>query len=196
MSRRIDLLVVHCSATKPNQMTTMEDIRNWHTWPRYDAQKNQHYYQGRWYDNQSLPTYLQNKTGNGWTDIGYHFVNERDGVLKVGRPIEIPGAHCKGYNNNSIGYCLVGGLSETGQTENNFTQQQWQTFERDITDIFKKYPNIEICGHRDLSPDVDGDGEIEEHEWIKDCPGFSVEEWLTFNPIIVDDNILEFGTGE
>lgn len=33
-------------------------------------------------------------------------------------------------------------------------------------------------GHRDLSPDIDGDGVVERHEWLKTCPGFDVAAWL------------------
>ena len=29
-----------------------------------------------------------------------------------------------------------------------------------------------LCGHRDLSPDLNGNGEIEPEEWIKECPCF------------------------
>jgi hypothetical protein len=29
-----------------------------------------------------------------------------------------------------------------------------------------------VCGHRDLSPDLNGNGEIEPEEWIKQCPCF------------------------
>jgi len=31
-----------------------------------------------------------------------------------------------------------------------------------------------VCGHRDLSPDLNGNGEIEPEEWIKQCPCFEV----------------------
>jgi N-acetyl-anhydromuramyl-L-alanine amidase AmpD len=35
-----------------------------------------------------------------------------------------------------------------------------------------------VVGHRDLSPDLDGDGQVEPHEWIKLCPAFEVRDWL------------------
>ena len=38
------------------------------------------------------------------------------------------------------------------------------------------YPDSKICGHRDLSPDLDGDGEIEPNEWIKMCPCFNAKK--------------------
>ena len=36
------------------------------------------------------------------------------------------------------------------------------------------YPIREIVGHRDLSPDLDGDGVVEPEEWVKQCPCFDV----------------------
>jgi len=33
--------------------------------------------------------------------------------------------------------------------------------------------NAIVCGHRDMSPDSDGDGIIEQHEWFKQCPCFN-----------------------
>lgn len=33
-----------------------------------------------------------------------------------------------------------------------------------------------VCGHRDLSLDLNGNGEIEPEEWIKACPCFDVKE--------------------
>jgi N-acetyl-anhydromuramyl-L-alanine amidase AmpD len=41
----------------------------------------------------------------------------------------------------------------------------------------RAYPMAQILGHRDLSPDIDGDGVVEEHEWLKDCPCFDVYTW-------------------
>ncbi len=49
----------------------------------------------------------------GWRDIGYNYVVERDKVV-VGRPLDIPGAHCKadGMNFKSIGVAVIGNLNE------------------------------------------------------------------------------------
>ena len=46
----------------------------------------------------------------GFNCIGYHWVVYRDGSVHPGRPEEMVGAHCKGYNQHSIGVCYVGGL--------------------------------------------------------------------------------------
>jgi N-acetylmuramoyl-L-alanine amidase len=46
------------------------------------------------------------------------------------------------------------------------------------------YPDIkEVLGHRDTSPDLDGDGIVEPNEWIKMCPCFdAVEEYKDLLP--------------
>ena len=36
-----------------------------------------------------------------------------------------------------------------------------------------KYKIDKVMGHRDTSPDKDGDGIVEPHEWIKQCPCFN-----------------------
>ena len=80
--REIDLIVVHCSATPEGKHFSTETIRNWHV------------------------------NGNGWSDIGYHWVVELDGKVRAGRPEQRVGAHVKGYNRSSIGICYVGGMSK------------------------------------------------------------------------------------
>lgn len=44
----------------------------------------------------------------GWNDIGYHFGIDWDGDIHILRPINKPGAHCKGRNRYSIGICVLG----------------------------------------------------------------------------------------
>ena len=46
-----------------------------------------------------------------------------------------------------------------------------------VRDLLARYPGAQVVGHRDLSPDKDGDGVVERHEWLKDCPCFDVPAW-------------------
>lgn len=113
----------------------------------------------------------------GFQAIGYHAVIRRNGELEFGRNFETPGAHVTGQNMRSVGICMVGGIGENGKAENNFTPAQFRTLELVIRMLLCAWPKAEVLGHRDLSPDLDGDGIVERHEWVKDCPSFDVREW-------------------
>lgn len=45
--------------------------------------------------------------GNGWRDIGYHFVIRKDGRVELGRPLDQTGAHLEGAN-DTWGVCISG----------------------------------------------------------------------------------------
>lgn len=103
----------------------------------------------------------------GWRKVGYHYVIKRDGEVEIGRELDEVGAHAKGFNSNSVGICLVGGLSEDGKPENNYTDEQWIALRETVNQLKLPYPEAEVLGHRDL-PDVN-----------KECPCFDVREWWT-----------------
>lgn len=51
----------------------------------------------------------------GWSDIGYHAGIElfQDKYLCLfGRPDVVPGAHTRGFNADSLGFCFVGNFDE------------------------------------------------------------------------------------
>lgn len=112
----------------------------------------------------------------GWNGIGYHAVIRRSGVVEFGRPFDDTGAHVKGHNFQSVGVCLVGGVDITGPVKN-FTIPQMDSLRALVTTLVYAYPGAIVLGHRDLSPDADGDGVVERHEWLKDCPCFDVRDW-------------------
>ncbi|XP_066247206.1 peptidoglycan-recognition protein 2-like [Euwallacea similis] len=47
-----------------------------------------------------------------WNDIGYNFLIGGEGTIFEGRGWGITGAHAKGWNNRSIGICLIGNFQE------------------------------------------------------------------------------------
>ena len=75
-----------------------------------------------------------------------------------------------------IGICYEGGLDCKGQPKDTRTEWQKHSLRVLILALLKDYPNCRICGHRDLSPDLNGNGEIEPEEWIKACPCFNAEK--------------------
>lgn len=119
----------------------------------------------------------------GWADIGYHYVICRDGTLEPGRAETAVGSHVKGFNQASVGICLVGGLGPTGKPENNFTAAQFATLHRLLADLKRRYPTAGIRGHRDFSKDLDGNGRITPNEFSKACPCFDVAQWLAAHPL-------------
>jgi N-acetyl-anhydromuramyl-L-alanine amidase AmpD len=113
----------------------------------------------------------------GWAGIGYHFVIRRNGKVETGRAVNQVGAHVEGWNSISLGICMIGGISEAGQPEDNATQAQKLALQQLLRMLAERYPHARILGHRDLSPDKDHDGVIEPHEHIKACPCFDAIPW-------------------
>lgn len=113
----------------------------------------------------------------GWSAIGYHYVIRRSGKVEPGRAEDQVGAHVAGFNSTSIGVSMVGGVDEAGKPQDNRTPAQTAALEKLLRELCARYPAARICGHRDLSPDRDGDGVIEPGEWIKACPCFDAIPW-------------------
>lgn len=135
--RTINKIIIHAAYTPPGQDIGVAEIRRWHV------------------------------EGNGWSDIGYHYVIRRNGVVEEGRPLEQAGAHVAGHNHDSIGICLVGGeLAGAGpQTPDcNYTAAQWAALEALVGYFAKRFPDAVIRGHRD-------------YDSSKACPCFDVEAW-------------------
>lgn len=108
----------------------------------------------------------------GWADIGYHYVVRLDGTIENGRDVDKIGAHVSGHNANSIGVVYVGGLDNQGNAKDTRTENQKCALLNLLIDLRKLYPKAKISGHRDFSPDLNGNGTIEPWEWIKECPCF------------------------
>lgn len=149
--KKIDAIVIHCSATKAGQNIKADTIRRWHL-------------------------------AKGWQDIGYNFVIDLDGTVEKGRPLSLSGAHTNTsglsglpYNTHSIGICYVGGLDASGNARDTRTLPQKESMHRLVAELVQQYPTIiEVIGHRDCSPDKNGDGVITSNEWLKACPCFDV----------------------
>ena len=103
----------------------------------------------------------------GWTCIGYHFVIRRDGTIEEGRDRNVIGAHVVGFNESSIGICLVGGIDadDIKKAENNYTKEQFDSLKKLLDELKAVYPQAKIQGHRDFP------------NFKKACPCFDVKEW-------------------
>ena len=141
----IHSVIIHCSATREDEWITAKMIDTWH------------------------------REQNGWSMIGYHRVIRLDGAVEQGRPLERRGAHVAGNNVNTIGICMIGGLDQNGFAKDTYNGQQYTQLYRELVNIKMLCPNItSVKGHRDYSPDLNGDGLIGKSEWIKECPCFDV----------------------
>ena len=110
----------------------------------------------------------------GFRSIGYHFVVRLDGTVEPGRDVALDGAHCTGWNHRSIGICYIGGLDANGHPADTRTEAQKNSLRDLVAKLCKEYDIIELLGHRDTSPDLNGNGEVEPAEYIKACPCFDV----------------------
>lgn len=152
--REIDLIVTHCTATKENQRFNYKDLERLHV----DI--------------------------NGWSDIGYHYFYTRDGKEHICRPIERPGAHVKGHNRTSVGLSYEGGLDTNGKASDTRTKVQKEAMAKRVDLLREEFGNIPVVGHRDLSPDKNGDGTIEANERLKECPCYdAIEEHNTIDSL-------------
>lgn len=145
--RKIDSIIIHCSATRAGLDFTAADIDRWHR-------------------------------ERGFNGIGYHYVIRLDGRLEKGRDISLPGAHCRGWNERSIGICYIGGLDGNGQPADTRTNAQKRVLYQVIMDLQREYEVLRVLGHRDTSPDLNGDGVIGPDEYVKACPCFDVRKFL------------------
>lgn len=108
----------------------------------------------------------------GFAGCGYHFYITTDGRIHPMRPLDRIGAHARGFNARSIGIAYEGGLTPAGSAADTRTEAQRCALRFLIRQLLVLYPDATVCGHRDLSPDLNGNGIIEPREWIKQCPCF------------------------
>lgn len=142
--RAVNMIVIHCSASREDRDYTFKDCTRDHA-------------------------------ARGFRKCGYHYYIRKDGTIHIGRELDEIGAHAgAGYNGKSVGICYEGGLDKKGKAKDTRTPEQKAAI---VACIIKanEYANCKITsivGHRDLSPDLNGNGEVEPSEWIKQCPCF------------------------
>lgn len=183
LTRLISLLVVHCSDSPDEDSlfrrdgagvitrTPVQEIDDWHAKRGFHRDE-----QARARFNPELRA------------IGYHLVIYRNGAVATGRAFSEVGSHVAGHNAHSLGICMLG--------RERFSADQWASladlvrglglqFKRRIVTLDADEgaeasgPGVlRLCGHRDLSPDADGDGTVEPREWLKTCPNFDVGAWF------------------
>ena len=90
------------------------------------------------------------------------------------------------YNRCSLGICYEGGLDKNGKAKDTRTEAQKKAMAALVQDICKRYQIFDVLGHRDTSPDKNGNGVVERCEWLKECPCFDVKsEFKSWLPAII-----------
>jgi N-acetylmuramoyl-L-alanine amidase len=132
--RYIDKLIVHCTATPQFKDFDVEDVRDWHV------------------------------KGNGWSDVGYHWLVKLDGTVQEGRPIERIGSHVRGQNKSSIGIAYVGGMDkDMNEWIDTRTPEQKDAIFNLLMDLKFQFPDAVVYGHNDFTDK-------------KVCPCFNAKE--------------------
>lgn len=125
--RKINQIILHCTATREGRDYSVDTIRDWHV------------------------------AGRGWSDIGYHYLVQLDGTINEGRPLKRSGAHTKGRNRNSIGIAYVGGVEAQRDSRGKWPAKDTRTPEQKIAlDHFIKklmleYPEATLHGHNEFA---------------------------------------------
>ena len=82
----------------------------------------------------------------------------------------------KGYNSTSVNVAYVGGIDAALKPVDNRTAEQKASLVKLLKELKGRYPKAEIMGHRDISPDKNGNGIVDPWERIKACPCFDAKE--------------------
>lgn len=116
--------------------------------------------------------------GNGWSHIGYHWLIQLDGTVVACRPEPLQGAGCSGQNHDTVHITYAGGLEAgTNRSKDTRTPAQTAAMIDLIRDVSSRYKDIDdardIVGHNQFA--------------AKDCPCFSVPDWV--------DSVIANGEG-
>ena len=135
--RDLKRIILHCTATPEGAHFDIATIRRWHV------------------------------QGNGWKDIGYHYLIYLDGSVHEGRPIEQIGAHTSGHNKDSIGIVYVGGVDAAGKAKDTLNAAQEVAMVNLIKALRAEHGQMSLHGHNEFA--------------AKACPSFNVKtkfHWL------------------
>ena len=135
--RTITRIILHCSASLEGVNLSGNDIRSMHCNPI-------------------------SMGGRGWRNPGYHYVVRLDGSIDNILPIQYIANGVKGYNQESIHICYVGGLDRKGKPANTRTAKQRGTIAELLTLLHDRFPEAKLYGHNQLA--------------AKACPCFKVKE--------------------
>ncbi len=145
MGKRIELAIIHCTATPQSMRITKEMLEDW----------------GR-------------KRGWTRQPLGYKGLIHQNGVLEelvpdngddIIDPWEITNG-AKGLNDIAIHYAYAGGVEDDGLTpKDTRTKEQRITLTKLCLYLIKKYPKIKIAGHNQFANKACPSFDVQ--EWLK-----------------------------
>lgn len=112
----------------------------------------------------------------GWVYPGYHYVVSPDGKIMQLLDEDKVSNGVKGFNSVSVNVAYIGGIDANGKGIDNRTDAQKKALRRLLANLKRKYPEAVIQGHRDFSPDTNGNGIVDPWERIKECPCFDAKK--------------------
>lgn len=112
----------------------------------------------------------------GWVYPGYHYVVSPDGKITQLLDEDKVSNGVKGFNSVSVNVAYIGGIDADGRATDNRTDEQKKALRQLLGMLKRKYPDAVIQGHRDFSPDTNGNGVVDPWERIKECPCFDAKE--------------------
>lgn len=136
--RNINKIIVHCTASDPTPNVLI--------------------------DHKAVEDIRKYHLSLGYIDIAYHVLIDSNGNILAGRPFVVIGAHCKGYNKDSIGIALIGGKHGF-----DFTAKQMDSLLFELHELCEKFhiSKDNIFGHNDFTKK-------------KTCPNFNVKNFISY----------------
>lgn len=122
----------------------------------------------------------------GWSRVGYSVMIPIGGGRDTLRPYILDGYTSleeftygvSGYNLFSMHIALEGGIDRFGNASNTYDLEQIKELSKIIREILCVDPCANIIGHRDISPDLNGNGVVDDNEFIKMCPSIDTRDFF------------------
>lgn len=112
----------------------------------------------------------------GWKNPGYHYLIDKEGTITQLLDLSKVANGVKGHNSDSVHVAYIGGIGSLKNENDTRTGEQKKSLLQIIKKLHKDFPEAQIKGHRDFSPDQNHNGIIDPWERIKACPCFDAME--------------------
>lgn len=147
---RTEAIIVHHS--QGQEWQSVDEIRTFHVRPVRAPEEWLEEFRDRWLARGGDPATWERaaadlwRPGRGWLDVGYQVLIQ-DGVAHAGRPEWAWGSHAPGWNDRSVGVCLVGDYTFRDPP---FPQRR--ALIQELTRLLQVYPGARIMRHDEAVP--------------------------------------------